>query len=195
MKNKSYKIISNRNNHRNIKLRPNTLLSILLICALFLVLSSCGSQQELRTIDGKEYTSFVPPESGNVGEWIPIDDKNEICIQALELRATEDGSKDLIIRYDWKNNSSKDATLNDNFLLTVYQDGQKLTPDLRSVNDPSRLVTLNKAGETLTDLEQGFIPLSDTALTMQLQGTLTTIFIDGKPAAATQVTVEAPFPN
>ncbi len=157
-------------------------------------LTSCSNEVRLRP-DGSPYTSFLPPETATVGEVFAVDAKNEIQVTDLEVRVHEDGRRMLIVHYDWTNGDSSATTVGEAVSLSVTQGGVSPKPTLELVTSRAKLVTTVAPGETLVDIEQGYGIQSTEPFVLSFMGEETTIFIDGKPASAYPVVIEADFPE
>lgn len=160
-------------------------LALLLMVVLVLNLTGCiqGSK------DGKVFESYIPPETGEVGEAIKLDPANTLTIKDYRIESLEDGARVLIIRYDWENTSDKAFVGSDAYVITASQAGVGLTPDLSRVEDKKKLVTQVKGHETLEGIEQGFILAGDGDVTLTVDGKFDTVFVDGKPQFAWPVKV------
>lgn len=169
-------------------------LTLALALAGTLALTACGNEVRQRE-DGSLYTSYLPPETATIGEEFAVDTQNKITITNLELRTQDDGSRVLIVRYDWTNDGTTEATVGESILLSVTQEGVSPEPDLSLVTSRDKLVTPVAPGETLTDIEQGYLVESEEPLTLSFTGEEETIFIEGKPASAYPVRIEVEFPG
>ncbi len=160
-------------------------LALFLMVVLALALTGCIHASK----DGQVFESYIPPETGEVGEPIKLDPANTLTIKDHRIETLEDGARVLIITYDWENTSDRAFVGSDAYVITASQEGIGLTPDLSKITDKKKLVTEVPGHETLEDIEQGFILDGDGDVTLTLDGKINTVFVDGKPQFAWPVKV------
>src|SRR5690554_1961959 len=95
----------------------------------------------------KDFDSFAPPPTTNVGETFEIDSSNLIKINGGNIIKGE-GNDILLVNYSWTNKGSSADTTYDNFTLTASQRGVVLKPTLEPVEYADLLVTPLEPGET-----------------------------------------------
>ncbi|MDI9469741.1 MAG: hypothetical protein QM296_05995 [Bacillota bacterium] len=159
--------------------------SILLIAALVLSLAACSKGGQ------KEFTTNLPPETGELGEDIRIDASNHIQIKKAEV--VRDGEREiLLITYDWYFEGGKARAGFEQYVITAKQGGVALKGDLSQVESIKKLVTQINVDEKLEDIQQGFVLRDQEPVTLSLMGNESWIFKEGKPVHAYPVTVEVP---
>lgn len=137
------------------------------------ILVGCSEQ-------GKEFKSFIPDPTAEVGEFFAIDSTNFIKIEGGEI-IKEKEERILIIIYSWKNEGNRADTTFDNFTLTASQNGEVLEPTLDFVEDKKKLVITVKPGEILENIEQGFILSTEEPVTLSILGSDFYFIADNKP--------------
>lgn len=160
-------------------------LAALLVCFSLLSLIGCGGQA-----NDQDYESYLPPKTAQVGESVQVDPNAVLTIKETRIVPGDKDQEILIISYDWKNISGKAKVSQEAYLITAKQGGTGLVGDLSQVADKTKLVTQVQAGESLTDIEQGFILKSHDPVSLSLAGKEQTVFIDGKPNPAYPVLVD-----
>ncbi|MDI9497850.1 MAG: hypothetical protein QM270_05105 [Bacillota bacterium] len=159
--------------------------SILLIAALVLSLTACSGSQ-------KEFTSNLPPETGELGDDIRIDASNHIQIKKADV-VSVDEREILLITYDWYFEGKNARAGFEQYVITAKQGGVALKGDLSQVESIKKLVTQIQAEERLEDIQQGFVLRDREPVTLSLMGNESWIFKEGKPVHAYPVTVEVPI--
>lgn len=151
-------------------------LVMLLLPAVALVMVACS-----KTEKPEHYSSYVPPETAEMGDAVKLDEDNILTFQKARLERTEKGDTILIVRYDWQNTSKAAHVSEEAFTLTAKQDGINLKPDLSLVEDRKKLVTNIPGGDSIEGIEQGFVLRSEDPVTLVLTGRVKYIFVDEKP--------------
>ncbi|NLZ70765.1 MAG: DUF5067 domain-containing protein [Clostridiaceae bacterium] len=158
-------------------------LSILLLLSSVLTLSACAKGEP------KQFSSYLPPKEGKVGEAIQIDEASKIKIVGLRVDE-EKGKRILVVIYDWTNLSKQARVGSDSYLITAKQGGVQLRPYLNTVTDKFKLVRQIDGGATLEGLEQGFVLDNEEEIELSLKGSTDIIFTDkGVPVHAYPVKV------
>lgn len=162
-------------------------LGVLMIALSIVFISSCAQLEPPE----EGYTSFVPPTEADMGEDIQIDGDTIINITNINT-VDVDGELHAILVFNWTNISGQDRTSDQAYTFSLFQDGVQLQPSLEAVEDKDKLVTEIADGETLEDMEQGYILINDGPITVEILGRAETIFIDGVPQFDYPVTVVIP---
>ena len=152
--------------------RKSTFAISFIIFFLF-VLTGCSEQ-------GKDFESFAPNPTAEVGEFFAIDSTNYIKIEGGEI-IEENEKRIIIVRYSWKNEGNRTDTTFDNFTLIASQNGEVLEPTLDYVNDKKKLVVPVEPGVILEDIQQGFILSTDEPVTLSILGSDHYFIVDNKP--------------
>ncbi len=165
--------------------RIHKILALLLVAFSLFTLVACGGQA-----NDKDYQSYLPPPTAQLGESVQIDPDTVLTIKETRIVPGDKDREILIISYDWKNISGKAKVSQEAYLITAKQNGTVLVGDLSQVADKTKLVTQVKDGDSLIGIEQGFILNSRDPVKLSLAGKEHTVFIDGKPNPAYPVTVD-----
>ncbi len=145
------------------------------LCGLSLV--ACGKSSA-----GKNYHSYLPPEQAEMGERVQVDAQTALTVQTFKIVQKTKDQDILILSYDWENLSEKPLVSQEAYLVTVKQKGTTLSPDLSQVEDKTKLVTQNPAGETMREIEQGYVLQDHSPVEIALSGQAKTVFDQaGKP--------------
>lgn len=147
-------------------------LIILLVC-LHIILVGCSGQ-------AKEFETFTPEHTSEVGKLFQIDSTNFIMINGGRI-IEDKGNKILIVNYSWKNEGKNADTTFDNFTITASQNGEVLKPNLDYVKDKKKLVIAVEPGEILEDIEQGFILSTQEPVTLSILGSDSYFIVENKP--------------
>lgn len=159
-----------------------------LLKLLFLLIFSC-SMLVACSGQAKELKSFAPSPTAEVGDFFEVDSSNLIKINSGRIE--EDGNRRiLIINYSWKNEGSKADTTFDNFKITASQSGVSLEPNLEFVEDKKKLVIPVAIGETLDNIEQAFILVSEESVNLSVLGSDPAFIVDKKPISSYPIKVE-----
>lgn len=157
-------------------------LTSLFVMAIVFLTAACQHEKIIED-------TFYPPEKASWGEEVQIDSMSSLAF--LEARVETVGDeKHLILLYDWENLSEKAKVTMDAYSLSLSQDGVALKPSLAAVADKNKLVSQVSAKGTLSGIEQGFILIDESDITLQIKGKDKFIIKDTKPLNAYPVKVD-----